>query len=295
MARSRGWESRRNMGILSIQSHVSYGHVGNAAAVFILQRAGFDVWPIHTVLFSNHPGYGDFGGTRIEAEVVSDIVNGLDARSLFPQCQAIIGGYLGNLECGEIMLDAVQRVRDVNSDALFYLDPVMGDRDSGVYVSDDIVAFYREKSLTHADVIKANAYEIELLSGVKVADVASAVDAGNVLIRTHGTRAVVITSITVDNDTSLATVVVRKDGAWAVNTPVLPVDQKGAGDAFMALLVANSLKIPGQIETAISQSVSSIWALMRETCDRGGEELLLVAAQQYIQRPEKIFESVPVS
>ncbi|MBT3557548.1 MAG: pyridoxal kinase [Rhodospirillales bacterium] len=279
------------MGILSIQSHVSYGHVGNAAAVFILQRLGFDVWPVHTVLFSNHPGYGDFGGGRVDACVVGDIVDGLDARGLFPTCQAIIGGYLGALECGEIMLDAVRRVRAASKGALFYLDPVMGDRESGVYVPEEIVAFYRDQSLTQADVIKANAYELEILSGEKITDVASAIDAARTLIRAHGTRVVVATSIPAERG-SLATALVRQDNAWVVTTPVLPADQKGTGDAFMALLVANSLKTPGQSDMALGRSVSAIWSLMQKTCERGAPELLLVNEQTQIDAPGTVFEAV---
>jgi pyridoxine kinase len=283
--RVSAWQGCGTMGILSIQSHVSYGHVGNAAAVFILRRMGFDVWPVHTVLFSNHPGYGDFGGAVVAPEIIGDIIDGLEARALFPDCQAIIGGYLGSMRCGEIMLDAVHRVRAVNGDAMFYLDPVIGDRDTGVYVADEIVSFYRDHALARADVIKANAYELEVLTGEVVTDVASAAQAARSVINTHGTETVVVTSIPARDASSLATVAIQKDAAWVVTTPVLHVDQKGAGDAFMALLVANCLRHACEMDTALSRSVSSIWALMNETCDRGGTELLLIEAQEQIKSP----------
>lgn len=282
-------EFDRVMGILSIQSHVSYGHVGNAAAIFILQRMGFDVWPVHTVLFSNQPGYGDFGGAPVAPDIVSEIINGLEARTTFPRCQAIIGGYLGSRQCGHIMLDAVERIRAVNNSAIFYLDPVIGDRDEGAYVSDDIVKFYRDLGLCQADVIKANAYELELLSREKIVDVVSAVHAARSIMSTHGTGTIVVTSIPADGGRSLVTIAVQKTKAWAVTTPALPTDQKGTGDAFMALLVGNNLTHPDHIETALALSVSSIWALIRETCNRGSDELLLVDAQQQITSPGTMY------
>ncbi len=283
------------MGILSFQSHVSYGHVGNAAAVFILRRMGFDVWPVHTVLYSNHPGYGGFGGAAVEPEILGDIIDGLEKRALFAECQAIIGGYLGSTRSGRVLLDAVKRIRSANSDARFYLDPVIGDRDTGTYVSDQIVEFYLAEGLGQADVIKSNAYELEVLSGTKITDVRTAVQAAQSVIDKHGTDTVVVTSIPVTGEQSLATASIRNDGAWVVTTPVLPVEQKGAGDAFMALYLGNSLRDPGKPDMALARSVSSIWALTHATWENAGTELMLVTAQDKIDAPSVEFDAVFLS
>ncbi|MBX9700789.1 MAG: pyridoxal kinase, partial [Acetobacteraceae bacterium] len=65
------------MNILSIQSWVAYGHVGNAAAVFPLQRLGAEVWAVHTVQFSNHPGHGQFRGAVLPPALIRDCVDGI--------------------------------------------------------------------------------------------------------------------------------------------------------------------------------------------------------------------------
>ncbi len=273
------------MGILSIQSHVSYGHVGNAAAVFVLRRLGFDVWPVHTVLFSNHPGYGDFGGIAIGSETVQDIMRGLEARGVFGACEAVIGGYLGSAGTGAVMLDVVRRIKAVNPTSGFYLDPVLGDRDTGVYVADNVVEFYRNYGLGAADVVKANAFELEVLSGVPVLDLASARDAAMTVFNAHGARTVVVTSIPAGDGSTLVTAAISKEGVWVVETPVIPVEQKGTGDAFMALLVANDLNAPEQMGKALAASVSAIWSLIRETCEHGAGELLLVNQQRLLLEP----------
>lgn len=282
------------MSILSIQSHVSFGHVGNAAAVFILRRMGFDVWPVHTVLFSNHPGYGDFGGEVVASAIIEDILRGLEKRSLFADCKAVIGGYLGSAETGHAMIGCVRKIKNMNAGTVFYLDPVIGDRDSGVYVHDDIVSFYRDHGLRSADIIKCNAFELEVLSFREVRDVTSAIAAARSLMDATDARTVVVTSIPGDPDDSecaLATAAITVDGTWVVSTPVIPVEQKGAGDAFMALFVANDLLVANQTGVALSRAVSSIWGLMRETCNIGGGELHLIAAQQQLLVPQISYDA----
>src|SRR5215472_10674169 len=96
-----------NMNLISIQSHVAYGHVGNSAAVFALQRLGCEVWPVHTVQFSNHLGYGAFRGSVFEAAVVDDIVQGIAERGALTRCDGVLSGYLGAADLGAVILDAV--------------------------------------------------------------------------------------------------------------------------------------------------------------------------------------------
>src|SRR5690349_1486037 len=122
------------MNLLSIQSHVAYGHVGNSAAVFALQRMGVEVWPVHTVQFSNHPGYGGFRGQAFDADLIRNVVQGIDERGVLGECDGILSGYLGDAATGAAVLDAVARVKRANPAARYCCDPVIGDADSGVYV-----------------------------------------------------------------------------------------------------------------------------------------------------------------
>src|SRR4029077_9822970 len=89
------------MNLLSIQSHVVYGHVGNAAAVFALQRLGIEVWPINTVQLSNHPGYGAWTGRVFDAGVIRELADGVAKRGVFEACDGVISGYVGTPAIGE--------------------------------------------------------------------------------------------------------------------------------------------------------------------------------------------------
>ena len=99
------------MNIISIQSHVVFGHVGNSAAVFPLQRLGHEVWPIHTVQFSNHTGYGDWTGAVFDAGLIGQCMAGLAQRGALANCDGLISGYVGSLEAGGEVLAAAQALR----------------------------------------------------------------------------------------------------------------------------------------------------------------------------------------
>jgi pyridoxine kinase len=102
------------MNLLSIQSHVAYGHVGNAAAVFPLQRMGVEVWPVHTVQFSNHTGYGAWQGQVFDAAMIRQVVAGIGERGVLGECDGVLSGYMGGADIGTAILDAVATVKDAN-------------------------------------------------------------------------------------------------------------------------------------------------------------------------------------
>lgn len=291
------------MTILSIQSHVSFGHVGNAAGVFILRRMGFDVWPVHTVLFSNHPGYGSFRGRPVEPELVAEIISGIEERGVFPRCQAIVGGYVGSAATGEVLLDSVACVKRANPDSIFFCDPVMGDWDKGLYVNDDIVRFYKQRGAPSADILKPNAFELEVLTEQTVSDPQSAIVAAKSLIGRWGLRAVAVSSVPVplssQGGSNIACAVVTADQAWLVETPKLPVEQKGAGDAFMALFVAYALRMKDDFPGAMSAAVSAIWSIMNNAVIGVGEaehqELQLVAQQDEFTNPSDTFKATVIN
>jgi len=294
------------MTILSIQSHVSYGHVGNSAGVFILQRLGLDVWPVHTVLFSNHPGYETFRGSRVAPDLITDVISGIEERGVLSGCRAVIGGYLGSVATGVCMIEAVQRVKLANPESIFFCDPVMGDREKGLYVSEDVVQFYREQGAPAADVLKPNAFELEVLSGHKIHDPGSASAAAMDLVKRWDLQAVLVSSVPVPASTipgplsaaaptvSIASIVVTPEQVWSVETPLLPVDQKGAGDAFMALFVANLLATGKSYPEALSASASAIWSIMEETARAGVQELQLIKCQSQMSRPSSVYGARPL-
>ena len=141
------------MGILSIQSLVAYGHAGNSAALFPLQRLGWEVWPVMTVHFSNHTGYGDWRGPLLTAEDVADVIRGVEDRGAFASCEAVLSGYQGAEDVGAVVLDAVARVKTAAPEAVYCCDPVMGDVGRGMFVRPGIPEFMRDTVVPRADTV----------------------------------------------------------------------------------------------------------------------------------------------
>jgi len=182
------------MNLLSIQSHVAYGHVGNSAALFPLQRLGVEVWPIHTVQFSNHTGYGQWRGRVFEADMIRELVQGIGERGVLGACDGVLSGYLGSAEIGEAILEAVAHVKRANPAARYCCDPVIGDVGRGVFVHEDIPAFMKSRAIPAADVITPNHFELDQLSGratKTLSEVLRAVDA----LHTLGPRVILVTSL----------------------------------------------------------------------------------------------------
>ncbi len=279
------------MNILSIQSHVAYGHVGNAAAVFPLQRLGFEVWPVHTVQFSNHPGYGGWQGQVFSAEHIGAVIDGLAARGALGACDAVLSGYLGTASLGEAVAAAVSRVRAANPAALYLCDPVMGDAGTGLYVRDDIPAFLRARAVPLADVLTPNLFELQQLAGCAIADRTEAVAAARRLLAL-GPKVIVITSLRHDETPADAIdiVAVTADGAWRVRTPFLAFDPppNGAGDALAALFLAHYLRTR-QAAAALAEAAAAVFAVISATHAAGTRELQLIAAQNEMVRPSRRF------
>jgi pyridoxine kinase len=286
------------MTILSFQSAVTFGHVGNSAAAFPLQRLGFDVWPVDTVQFSNHPGYGQWTGMVHPASHIHAIIDGLDQAEVLGGCDAVLSGYLGEEATGEAVLEAVTKVRAQSIKSLFLCDPVMGD-DGRLYVRPGIPEFLARRAVPAAHVITPNRFELEYLSGMAVGSVAEAERAARTLLSGGGAtgpgpRMVVATGI--ESMGMVATLVVTADGSWAVRTPLLsfPQPPSGTGDTLAALLLARLLR-GEEAPEALALAVSSLYGVLATTLAMGRRELALVAAQDELVVPSRFFPPLPLA
>ncbi len=272
--------------ILSIQSSVVYGHVGNSAAVFPLQRLGREVWPIHTVQFSNHPGYGERSGQVFPGAHVRDLVDGIARRGVLARCAAVLSGYLGDPAVGEAVLHAVARVRAANADALYCCDPVIGDSGPGIYVEPAIPALLRDRCLPQADIATPNQFELERLTGRPVttlADAKAACAALRAAMRpaAHPGARVLVTSLAVADTPPDAIELLAVDaaGAWRLRTPRLKLAANGTGDVIAALFLHHVLRT-GSTPAALADAANAVFGLLRRTLEAGSRELLVVAAQE---------------
>jgi pyridoxine kinase len=279
------------MNLLSIQSHVAYGHVGNAAAVFPLQRMGVEVWPIHTVQFSNHTGYGNWKGSVFDAGMISEVVTGIEQRGVLGECDGVLSGYLGSAEIGDAVLDAVKTVKRANPAARYCCDPVIGDVGRGIFVREGIPEFMRNKAVPAADVITPNQFELDYLSKRASKSLSHARDAVRAL-HDLGPRAILVTSLHTDNtpQNSIDLMASDENGCFTVRTPKLPLTVNGAGDAIAAIFFAHYLR-SGNIGEALSRAASGIFGVLAQTVEAGSREIQLVAAQDEIVSPSRLFEA----
>ncbi len=284
-------DAGRPLNILSIQSWVAYGHVGNASAVFPLQRLGAEVWAVNTVQFSNHTGYGAWRGSVFGAELIHELVEGIAERGALPRCDAVLSGYMGAAEIGEAILAAATRVKAANPAAMYCCDPVIGDVGRGVFVRPGIPEFMRDRAIPAADIVTPNQFELEWLAGQAVGTLEEA-KAAIATLQGRGPRCVLVTSLRVADTPADCIELLAGEGGqfFRVRTPLLPLSINGAGDAIAALFLFHRLRW-GEARVALSAAASSIYGLLRRTAEAGSREILTVAAQEEFVTPSRVFRA----
>ncbi len=282
------------MRILSIQSSVAYGHVGNSAAVFPLQRLGHEVWPVFTVHFSNHTGYGAWRGPLLDPADVASVIEGIEERGVLGSCDAVLSGYQGSPEVASVIVDAVRRVKAANPAATYTCDPVMGNARSGCFVNPEIPPIIRSSVVPVADILTPTQFELGFITGrdalsepAPVEAVLAAADE----VRAMGPSTVLVTSVERDGAPAdvIEMVAVTGDGAWIVQTPRLPMKANGSGDITAALFTAH-LHTSGSPALALGRTVASVYDVLKATLESGERELRLIAAQDSIAVPDERFE-----
>ncbi|MFE6733519.1 pyridoxal kinase PdxY [Microbacterium sp. NPDC057650] len=277
------------MKILSIQSAVAYGHVGNSAAVFPLQRIGVEVLPVYTVNFSNHTGYGAWRGPLIDPADVREVITGIEERGVLPQIDAVLSGYQGGEGIGDVIIDAVARVKAANPGAVYACDPVMGNAKSGCFVAPAIPELLRDRVVPVADLITPNQFELGYLTRTEPStldETLASVD----LARAMGPSVVLVTSVERPDreEGTIEMLAVDDKGAWLVATPHLPMKANGSGDVTAALFTAQYVET-GDAKVALERTVSSVFDLLKATLESGERELQLVESQEYYANPRLQF------
>jgi pyridoxine kinase len=280
--------------IMSIQSSVAYGHVGNSAAVFPLQRIGVEVWPVNTVHFSNHTGYGSWRGMVLPAEEVAEVILGIEERGVLHECNGVLSGYMGDASLGEVILDALERVKCASPAASYCCDPVLGDVGRGFFVRAGIPEFLRDRAVPAATIVTPNQFELEYLANRPVTNLESALAAVG-LIMAAGPKVVLVTSLRrVDApDDRIEMLAVEEDRAYVVETPVLPLAVNGAGDMTAALFFAHWLK-SRSIRDALELTAAAVFAVLEATAKSSRREIQLIEAQEKIAHPDRRFPVVRV-
>lgn len=284
------------MKIVSLQSAVAYGHVGNSAALLPLQRLGHEVWPVDTVQFSNHPGYGGFRGKRMPADHLTAMIEGLAAIGALDECDGLLTGYLGEAGTVAAAVRAADLIRAKRPDALYLCDPVMGDAPHGLYVDPALPEAFQTRLLPLADIVTPNRFELGILTKRPVGDVAEAAVAARSLLGgpdRRGPRLALVTGL--DDRDEMIVLAATAEQVWQLRTPRLPFspEPSGTGDVLAALLfgrLLSGLSVPEAVELA----VSGLFAVLEQSITLGRRELALVAAQDAMIAPPRRFAAIPL-
>ncbi|GEB45630.1 pyridoxal kinase [Microbacterium sp. AG157] len=277
------------MKVLSIQSAVAFGHVGNSAAVFPLQRIGVEVLPVYTVNFSNHTGYGAWRGPLISPADVADVLAGIEDRGVFPEIDVVLSGYQGGEGIADVIIDAVARVKKANPDAVYACDPVMGNAKSGCFVAPAIPELLRERVVPVADILTPNQFELGFLTGTQPDTIDSTLASADI-VRERGPRTILVTSVERPDrePDTIEMMVVDDAGAWIVQTPLIPMKANGSGDVTAALFTAHYRR-SGDAADALARTASSVFDLLSNTFESGSRELRLVESQEAYANPRLQF------
>jgi pyridoxine kinase len=286
------------MSVISIQSQVAFGHVGNSAAVFPIQMHGIDVIAVPTTLLSNRPGYPTLRGRVLEAQLVADLLRGIEERGALDSCKVILSGYLGSPEIADVVADFVARAKASHPKLVYCCDPVLGDRDRGLFVKPDIPPLVRDRLCPLADIITPNHFEFEFLCGAKAATSAQVIDAAQALMA-RGPSTVIVTSAELADTPrgEIETLAIERSGegirAWRAGTPKLPISPNGTGDLFAALFVAARVR-ENNTPDALGHAISAIFAVLERTAARGTEEMRIVESAELLTHPKRRFEPVAI-
>lgn len=278
------------MKFLSIQSSVAFGHAGNSAAMFPLQRIGVEVMPVYTVSFSNHTGYGAWRGTVFSGDDIREIVLGIDERGGLDDVDVVLSGYLGSAEIGGAVLDAVERVKTRNPRAIYACDPVMGNVETGCVVSTEVQDLFRDRIVHAADLITPNHFELGYLTGTHPDTMASTLESIDAVFD-RGPSTVLVTSLSRPEapEYTVEMLAATRDGAWLVQTPRLEFAETGSGDLTAALFSAHFCRT-GDAAQALSAATSSVFDVLDNTVKLGGGELKLIASQEFLVNPVSHFD-----
>jgi pyridoxine kinase len=291
------------MTVISIQSQVAYGHVGNSAAVFPMQMHGIDVIAVPTTLLSNRPGYPTIRGRVLDAQLVADLLLGIEERGALDTSRVILSGYLGSPEIAAVVAVFVERAKARNPALTYCCDPVLGDRDRGLFVQPDIPPLVRDRLCRLADLITPNHFEFEWLCGAKATTIDQVIGQAQALMA-RGPSTIVVTSAELADtpDGQIETLAIEQSKqqskepfkAWRVRTPKLPISPSGTGDLFAALFV--SARVRGSdTPDALGHAASVIFAVLERTAARGTEEMRIVESAAVLADPKRRFDAIDIS
>ncbi|ANT58901.1 pyridoxal kinase [Salipiger sp. CCB-MM3] len=240
--------------VISIQSQVVLGHVGNSAALFPMQAAGLEVAAIPTVVFSNTPDYPTLRGRALPADFFAELLLGAKERGLPERAAYIVSGYIGSPEVAELTAGFIAEAKRLNPGLTYLCDPVMGDAGPGLYVPGSIAEIHRDQLLPLADLATPNPFELSWLTGRDLRTLDDMRDARAALRLAEGARLITTGCALEDTPAGhIESVILSGPEVTRHPAPHLPIALPGTGDLYAGLLtaaLARGRSLPDAVEMA---------------------------------------------
>lgn len=264
--------------VLSISSQVVYGHIGNSAAAFVLQRMGHDVMAVPTITLSNRPGYEAIAGERADPQKLDAMLEAVLENGWLADVDAVLTGYIPAVGHAEFCASWIAKIKTLNPNALYLCDPIIGDEPGGIYIDKAAANAVRDLLLPLADIVTPNAFELHWLCGRAIPDAASAVAAAHALAR----PAVVVTSAPAGSG-MIANILVEGRKTAVTMSPRRTVQAHGTGDFFASIFLAHRLRGYTAV-AALRASVAAIDLVLDRSEARS--ELALIETQDRWAAPD---------
>jgi len=265
----------RLVDVVSVQSQVAYGGVGNSIAVPLLQALDLRVAPVPTVLLGNTPHYPTMHGGPLPQDWFEGLLDDLEAREVATRARLLLVGYLGSPQQGLALARWIDRIRARNPALIVQIDPVIGDHDSGRYTDPALEPVWRDALMPRAQGLTPNHYELEQLGGRRLHTLEDCIAAARSLLGAT-TQWVVVTSAAPATcpPGRLQLVLVTAQGSTTLEHDLVPHPVKGVGDLFAAL-VAGRLLREARLEDAVRQACDDVVRVLRHVQAQGWQELAL--------------------
>ena len=274
----------RELRVLSLQSHVVYGYVGNKSATFPMQLHGLEVDPLNTVQFSTHSGYPVVRGQRMDGEQLDTLIEGLEANGILEKYTHVITGYIGSVSLVRTLARVVRDLKRRNPDLMYVCDPVMGD-EGKLYVPQEMVPAFRDEIVPLADVLTPNQFELEQLTGKAILSEADAIAAIDFAHSQLGVKSILVTSTEYDSSEIFVIGSTKGGELFSIAVPRLSTPFSGAGDLCTALTLVWHTVHKEPLISAAEKVVATIQAVLARTMRAGQEELCLIQSKTDLEQP----------
>tara|TARA_Y100000590_G_scaffold28205_1_gene31668 strand:+ start:3175 stop:4014 length:840 start_codon:yes stop_codon:yes gene_type:complete len=277
------------MAILSIQSFVSKGYVGNRAAAFVLERLGIEVWSIPTVLFSNHSGYGKVSGNSVDSCDIQSLFEGIAAIAGLSEIEAVVTGYIYNQDQVKIISNIIKQINISNIKQLYLCDPVVAN-ERGLFVDKNVAASVSEFLFPLANIITPNIYELEYFSGIKINSSQSLIEAAKFILK-YGPQALLVKSVKLKSG-YLSNFLLEEGNVWSIEVPRFDGVMNGAGDVYAAILIAEIVKGKTLLD-AFKKAVQASWEIIKNS--KSNLEINLISSQNTLESSKVNFSIRKIS